>query len=578
MLPDLILFMASAALVALPRGVAAATCWTNLPKAQFANCANVTPSFVLHWNVDPAAGVMTFGVDMDIPSNSNPWIGVGLSDAGGMRGADLWLLLQHPENNTWYIQDSYSADFATPVADAQQDVVLLTPPAPSTSNIVYTFARAIDSCDPQDKVLDMGVVSNVVWAHGSSASRFSQHAAQDRGTFRTILYDDPNAPAVPPDPSDVQHYEMMMGAIPVPPTAGYICSHFTTPSDATYHVIEYEGVAQSKYLHHILVFACNDSNNRTTGDVFECTTMPANCETVSGNPAVTPFANAIVMQLKFVWAPGTPAFSYPEAAGVRIGKGAFQHFALQVHYTNPDNDVNKTDSSGIKLKYTSHLRSSDVGVLWIGSENIEIPGNSPSTTTLTPNICPSECTQTFPSNLTVFASFPHMHTLGLNLTTQHIRNGVELDPLSIRAHYDFNFQVNNAITAPSARTIMPGDSLITTCTYMPTAGVRTNTTTFGLFTVDEMCYDFLFYYPAMENIDYCMSAFENIPIPSKTSGVSSVARCATIANYVKAIQDAATKDLTHFPNGTVGPTSPAQGLAFLTDILASKHQRNVLTI
>ncbi|KAJ3140828.1 hypothetical protein HK101_003465 [Irineochytrium annulatum] len=88
-----------------------------------------------------------------------------------------------------------------------------------------------------------------------------------------------------------------------------------------------------------------------------------------------------------------------------------------------------------------------------------------------------------------------MHLLGLNLTTQHIRGNTELAPITTRKHYDFNFQVAGPILAPTARTIMPGDTLITTCSYMPTLGVRTNATTFGEDSTDEMCFDFLFYYP-----------------------------------------------------------------------------------
>jgi hypothetical protein len=104
--------------------------------------------------------------------------------------------------------------------------------------------------------------------------------------------------------------------------------------------------------------------------------------------------------------------------------------AAQVHYNNPLH-LPLTDSSGFKLFHTSQLRRYDVGVLTLGQPELDIPAGSPAYKAL-PNICPASCTSQFPTNLTVLYTAPHMHNIGKALTTQRLRGGVELSPLSQR--------------------------------------------------------------------------------------------------------------------------------------------------
>lgn len=67
--------------------------------------------------------------------------------------------------------------------------------------------------------------------------------------------------------------------------------------------------------------------------------------------------------------------------------------------------------------------------------------------------------------------------------TRHVRGGQELSPLGTRDYYDFAYQAPVNVPPPS-RTLLPGDSLITTCTY---SGVgRSNVTKFGEASYEEM--------------------------------------------------------------------------------------------
>jgi hypothetical protein len=80
---------------------------------------------------------------------------------------------------------------------------------------------------------------------------------------------------------------------------------------------------------------------------------------------------------------------------------------------------------------------------------------------------------------------------GHGLILKQYRNGVELTPpIDQDLNYDFNFQ--QVRTIPS-RKINPGDKLELTCKYRT---LDRNSTVFGgLGTYQEMCLDFLFYYP-----------------------------------------------------------------------------------
>lgn len=51
--------------------------------------------------------------------------------------------------------------------------------------------------------------------------------------------------------------------------------------------------------------------------------------------------------------------------------------------------------------------------------------------------------------------------------------------------------------------VEPGDTLITTCTYDNRA--RDNATSFGPSSFDEMCFNFLQYWPALPNMNYAVT-------------------------------------------------------------------------
>ena len=56
--------------------------------------------------------------------------------------------------------------------------------------------------------------------------------------------------------------------------------------------------------------------------------------------------------------------------------------------------------------------------------------------------CGADCTTPgLPAEgVTVIANFLHSHTVGTAMALRHIRDGVELEPIDVNEHYDFDYQ------------------------------------------------------------------------------------------------------------------------------------------
>ncbi|KAJ3307889.1 hypothetical protein HDU76_004290, partial [Blyttiomyces sp. JEL0837] len=452
----------------------------------FTNCALLTPQYALHWNISTDAKTITFGVDVD---TTNQWVGLGISDRGGMRTADIWILRQFA-NGSYYIQDSFSTDFQTPSADAQQDVTLIQPPTAGASNTAFIFSRPLVTCDSNDLPIEQDMQHNLIWAFGDiSNQNIMQHTPNNRGDSKATLWATSANSTINTPPDDTQKYSIRMPNVTIPTNGtSYLCTHFEFPLDSKYQVIRFEGLAMNKYIHHMIAWGCSEkpSPPAVDGDLYQCSSMDGICS-----------------EFVFGWVPGAKTFDYPPEAGVPVGTGpnANKYFSLQVHYNNPMHDEGQVDDSGMDFYYTQQLRQHDVGVLTVGQLEINVPANKTDYTVLKPNICPSSCTSKFPQEMTLLSTGVHMHLLGHNQTVQQIRGNQELANIVDRPNYDFNYQGAEVLVN---RTMVPGDTLITTCGYIPTAGVRTKNTKFGEASQSEMCFNFIQYYPKYEPIGLCL--------------------------------------------------------------------------
>ncbi|KAJ3047239.1 hypothetical protein HK097_000103 [Rhizophlyctis rosea] len=479
-----------------PHRTYAATCHSDLSKTDFPNCLLLESRYALHWSVDEKLAEITFGVTVDV---DNAWIGFGLSENGGMRGADIYVI--SPEREGKLGVRGYWADGpGVPALDTQQNAKIVESwTKRGAGKTTAVWKRKLNTCDPQDHPIANVTEQSVIWAIGSS-DIFGQHAPENRGSSRVTFRPDPNVKPAVADPSDVQTFEYHFNyTVPNDKPTTYTCSHrlFALPSaDTKYHIIHYEGLPQSKLVHHMIMYACIQPPARTE-DYYDCASMDQYCQ-----------------QYVMGWAPGQGKTQLPNEAGLPVGKDGFTYFSLQVHYENPDLLPNVVDTSGFKISYTPTLRQHDLGTLFVGSTRINIPANSMSHTL--DAACPGGCTKRFPHPITIWKNLFHMHSTGTAMQTRHISsNGTELAPLGIRTHYDLNFQ-SQTDPIGGLRTFNPGDQLLTTCSYSTPS--RSNATRFGESTASEMCFNILQYWPRIPEVEWCVDH----------GGVSS---CTTLANF-----------------------------------------------
>jgi hypothetical protein len=217
-----------------------------------------------------------------------------------------------------------------------------------------------------------------------------------------------------------------------------------------------------KVLHHILLFQSPQAES----------------------PQATPCAAFGSASWKLVagWAPGGANVELPPEAGYPEEKGT-THWVVQLHYNNAANLAGQVDQSGYEMCTTEDLRPNDAGVLAFGSTKFTIPPRS--TTTLR---CDYKLDQTF-ANVKFFNGSPHMHNLGTAMSTERIPGGNGTpEKVLDQPGFDFSNQANFPVKA----SVNPGDVMRTRCTWKNPGDTSVG---FGEGTADEMCFDFLSYYP-----------------------------------------------------------------------------------
>jgi len=148
------------------------------------------------------------------------------------------------------------------------------------------------------------------------------------------------------------------------------------------------------------------------------------------------------------------------------------------------------DNSGIRLYYTSVLRIHNAGILQLGDflalQTVPIPEGTGTYEIMYD--CPSNCLSNFTQPLNAISSMLHMHERGSSMWSDLWRNGQLIQQINRVDFYSFNLQQ----TTPINITIMPGDRISTHCIYDTNPD---STTIFGLASYQEMCIDFLLYWP-----------------------------------------------------------------------------------
>ncbi len=250
--------------------------------------------------------------------------------------------------------------------------------------------------------------------------------------------------------------------MPTKTTDEYVCYGIDVDVTAKRHVTGLAPhVDNPAIVHHILLFQSDES--------------------VDPTPRACGAFGSLQWKLVAGWAPGGTNMELPAAAGFpeNVGK---THWVVQVHYNNLQHLEGQQDASGYDLCSTETLRPYDADVMAFGAMNFQLPARA--TTTIT---CDAAVSTDVP--LHFFSAWPHMHNLGASMTSWHIPDGTDT-PLMFATQPKWSF--GNQLAFGVDVVYNPGDRVRTSCAWNNTTDKRVN---FGEDTADEMCFDFVAYYP-----------------------------------------------------------------------------------
>ncbi|CAK1551235.1 unnamed protein product [Leptosia nina] len=466
----------------------------------------------IKWRIDYVSHKIRFEVSLSEKGPAINWFAVGFSDRGDIKNADLCLAWTDYHGND-HFEDMHSDEEGKLLLDIKQNCDNFHVNA---KRRCLTFDRDFDTCDDEDYTIEDGTV-HVIWARGTDRlftskglclSCTSQH---DHGFIRVRLLTPPSMP-----PQKAEELAIVNKNVEVPGTdTTYWCKVVKLPdyvSEEVHHIIQFQSSitrGNEGLVHHMEVFYC-DADPQQDIPLYE-----GNCF-ASDRPEKTKLCSKV----KAAWAMGAPPFVYPKEAGLPLGgRGANKYVMLEVHYNNPELKDDWVDSSGITLHLTANRRQYDAAIMELGLEytdKMAIPGRQPAFP-LTAHCIP-QCTGVgLPKEgIVVFGSQLHTHLTGIAVWTRHFRRGIELPVLNRDLHYSTHFQEIRILHRPVQ--VLPvskkrgeGDYLMTTCLFNTLD--KENATIGGHAITDEMCVNYIHYYPASE-LEVCKSAISNVALES----------------------------------------------------------------
>jgi hypothetical protein len=349
--------------------------------------------------------------------------------------------------------------FGAPMALTSRDALLQSAPGDG-SHKVYELAKSrIHDSDPLRRMPPTSqppLTSDELAAFDAWLD--SKVAASDESCADGPGEDDAGTPK-PPGTSGLTCYKLLSHAAgdkTKPYHVGvardqYLNFSFAPPWQGTaYAIVLRPIVGNSQVIHHWLLF-------QELGSVLD--------GAISGSNGAHP-SGALV----YSWTPGGTAIDLGAKAHAGLELPAGTGLTLEVHY-NSDSDAAE-DASGVEICVQSKPPENVAGVSWLGTDAILFTTSATGT-----------CKPASQMPIHIIGDSPHMHLKGRHLKS--VINRASGGSTVIR-DADFAFQDQGWYDADF--TLMPGDTVTTTCSY-------DGPVSFGLRTVDEMCYLFTIAYP-----------------------------------------------------------------------------------
>ncbi|ESO05950.1 hypothetical protein HELRODRAFT_64253, partial [Helobdella robusta] len=402
--------------------------------------------------------------------------------------------------------DAHTDNFGRLQVDKQQNYILEDAQRKNSGRnhqgpLVIKFHRSYDTCDDEDDyIIDKGTTHLVYFNHKGPISSLDRiNLMEEKVIVQRVQLLKSQIPDAP-KPTDVRELVVHVDQVPVPlDETTYWCTVKKLPNFVDkHHIIKYEGAISKEtqgIVHHLEVFNCQIPEGR---DVIR---YNAPCKSMAERPKGLESCTKVLG----AWAMGADYMTYPFEAGAPIGGPHMSRFVMiEVHYNNPLHISGLVDSSGIRFYITRQLRRFDAGIMEIGLEytdKMALPPHLPKWELH--GYCIPECTEmALPSKgIYVFSSQLHTHLTGMKIYTKHIRGGIELPELNRDDHYSPHYQEIRRLHEPVL--VLPGDALVTTC--VDQTRNKDNVTLGGFSISDEMCVNYIHYYPLV-NLEVCKSS------------------------------------------------------------------------
>ncbi|MEE2755511.1 MAG: hypothetical protein VYA30_02565 [Myxococcota bacterium] len=259
----------------------------------------------------------------------------------------------------------------------------------------------------------------------------------------------------PLDEAALMEFRADNGHIPAAVRDQYTCFSFSGPAGGERYIRRIEPVIDdTRVIHHIVLYEVPEG----PGDGLE-----TDCG--------TNLSAAI-----YAWAPGQQPVQFVDGGLVTDSS---RRYLLEIHYNNTAGYDDVADQSGVRI-FHSPPDGPTIDMLTIGPEGFSLPP-------LTRTAVGGQCHVTEP--MTIIATLPHMHELGISLkSTIQRADGTEEDLITLTG-WDFDSQL---FYDGQGLQLEPGDKVVTECVFENTFAESRK---FGPYTQDEMCYNFLFVTP-----------------------------------------------------------------------------------
>ncbi|CAF0843332.1 unnamed protein product [Adineta ricciae] len=447
----------------------------------------------LWWTMNDNNQEITF----ELHIKTTGWIALGISPAGGMKGADIgvgWV----DQTGRVHFQDRYAYANSRPIIDNTTTDWYALRGREANGWTAIQFKRLLDTCDTMDVEIKSGT-NILIYAYGlvDPDGDISYH--ENRRGSRMIPLRSYANPTSEDKFDKLEHFEFRLHNYVVPPTdTTYYCKVYKAANGfpGKRHAIAHKTLVDSAnrdLVHHLVLYECDSSAK------FDDNKLPEGvCDEFYGQ---APLCSS---NIAIAWAVGGDEIvEFPKEAGYPVGdEFPIKYYMLQMHYDNSNLTANRTDSSGIRFYIGKELRQYDIGYLTLGTEPDAVALAIPPKVDrfIVDTYCPAEATRNFPaSGIMVVSAFPHTHLQGLSVRTKLIRNKAVVQDLFNAEAYDFNYQFVNQLPTPIK--LYPGDEFATRCVYNTMN--KNEITLGGERTKDEMCSHMFAYYPRMNNFYGC---------------------------------------------------------------------------